>query len=142
MAKLLACLLVSALAVDQQPPTVSLNLDNSVLRKDVGVKMTKHSDVSGGHAMVCEVGTKPANCKLPTARAYDHHDGVLQVAKAYYLVMTTEKGAPAPQWTKKVGIDFKLRSEWIVEHTACDKSGESGVVLLDQNLKTPVIVIV
>lgn len=122
--KLIPMYLAMAASIDQQPPTIGLDLAQSILRTDAGVPMTAKSDLTG-HAMVCEVGVAAKDCALPVAHAYDHHDGLIddRLVKKFYIVMSNEKGVAAPQWTKKAKIDYNLRAEWVVEHTACDTSG-------------------
>jgi hypothetical protein len=132
-----------ALALGQQTPTLSLDLDEEILRTKIGITLTKHSDRTGGHAKICEVFTPASKCALPIARAYDHHDGKIAVQKDYFLVMTTEDGAPAPQWTKKAGINYDLRSEWVVQHSACDRSANCAdpirFTIILRDTKAPVI---
>jgi hypothetical protein len=58
---------------------------------------------------------------MPTAQAFDHHDGQIQVLSVLYLV--NENGIKKHQTFQQ--IDYDLRSEWLNTYGASDASGNT-----------------
>jgi hypothetical protein len=65
------------------------------------------------------------NCPNPTARAYDHHDGELNVVKHTYLVNNDGTIENRPTVTY-AAINYNLRSEWLMTFDANDGSGNKA----------------
>jgi len=99
-------------------------------------------------------------CALPVAKAYDHHDGALNVATTVLLVRSEGKNdvhvkagakgscTQTPSMTKSCGqkfIDYSLRSEYIIKYDAKDRSGNDAeqvvfAVILQDHVK-PVLAV-
>jgi hypothetical protein len=88
----------------------------------------------------CPAGpnTNVETCPVPTARAYDHHDGELSVVKKLYLVNNNGvKGSTSQEYDN---IDYKLRSEWLMTFDAEDGAGNKAqqivfAMILDDTTK-------
>ena len=142
----------SAAAVDLEPPTISLDLEAAELKQYTstlsGVPCNGFSGRSaaasgalcrsrsgkayggGGHtfkeefAKMCVAkASNVENCPNPTARAYDHHDGDLEVIRNIYLVNNDGKIVQHPTKTY-ASVDYSLRSEWLMTFDATDASGK------------------
>jgi hypothetical protein len=82
---------------------------------------------------VCIAGD-PRNikdCKLPSAQAYDHHDGGLEVTKTTHLVNVNVKAGQRGSGKcegkdQEEKINWDRRSEYIIKYNAQDKSGNSA----------------
>jgi hypothetical protein len=98
-------------------------------------------------------------CALPIAKAYDHHDGALNVNTKVLLVRSEGKNnanvvavpgscVQTPSMTASCGakfINYALRSEYIVKYDAKDRSGNDAeqvvfAVILQDHVK-PVITV-
>jgi hypothetical protein len=66
----------------------------------------------------------PTSCPMPTARAYDHHDGELTVVQKLYRVNNDGiKGSTTQTFSV---INYNLRSEWLLTFDAEDRSGNKA----------------
>ena len=63
-------------------------------------------------------------CPLPTAAAYDHHDGNLAVIERLFLV--NNDGVKGDITKTYTAVDYNLRSEWLASYDATDASGNSA----------------
>jgi hypothetical protein len=121
-------------------PVISLDLVGVKLRTEIPVPRSSTTPAIGSQtkAIVCTVGDK-ANCHLPEARAFDHQDKDLDVTEKTILI----NNDGVASWEKSKQINFSLRSEWCIEYTASDMSGNEAeavhfmVILKDRN--APVI---
>lgn len=147
---MLSCVVaLGALGVsaDTAPPTISLDLDESTLTQYAqpksGVNCAANSafcrqrtgaNAYGGgthgytenFSKTCPAGprTDATSCPVPTARAYDHHDGELSVVKKIYLVNNNGvKGSTTQTFDK---INYALRSEWLMTFDAEDNAGNKA----------------
>merc|ERR1719424_442989 len=111
-------------------PVISLNLEGAGLRDAKTAEHLSSKQVNTNKVHVCEAGAKSArsDCALPTAKAYDHHDGQLAVSKDIFLVRSEAKNnkdglsKPGP----RKSINYKLRSEYIIKYNAADASGNKA----------------
>jgi hypothetical protein len=83
----------------------------------------------------------PTSCPMPTARAYDHHDGELTVVQKLYLV--NNNGVKGSTTETYASINYNLRSEWLLTFDAADNSGNKAqqvvfAMILDDKI-APVI---
>jgi hypothetical protein len=88
-------------------------------------------------------------CKLPHARAYDHHDGVVAVHTSLYLTnkdgnpMVQEKCNNCGDDKARTFIDWHARSEYLLKFNAADDSGNKAetviFALVINDLIAPVI---
>jgi hypothetical protein len=122
-----------------QAPVISLDLD---AHDHAGLVSTadarsehalSHAAVNTQKVHVCAANTASAatDCALPTAKAYDHHDGALKVVQEIELVRSAPKDQnkatcaySAP--VKSASIDYSLRSEYIIRYNAKDASGNAA----------------
>merc|ERR1719486_205257 len=128
------CLLVAVAALDTQPPVIKLNLDSQALvtrsqgRKHLPPRSatgTGYAESSYVHSCVAKKADKKT-CPLPQAKAYDHHDGVLGVTTAVYLVNNDKTPVNQKKCSNKNCIDYQLRSEWVVKYDAADAAGNAA----------------
>jgi len=111
-------------------PVISLNLEGAGLRDAKTAEHLSSKQVNTNKVHVCEAGAKSAksDCALPTAKAYDHHDGELAVSKDIFLVRSEAKNnkdglsKPGP----RKSINYNLRSEYIIKYNAADASGNKA----------------
>jgi hypothetical protein len=61
---------------------------------------------------------------MPTARAFDHHDGELEVQKRIYLV--NNDGNVGNLQNSHASVNYNLRSEWLIKFDAEDASGNKA----------------
>jgi hypothetical protein len=120
-----ASMFASAAAVDK--PVISLDLDESMTIKKYSesvhpvhaAPLAKESVQYG----VCTAGSPAADCKLPSAKAFDHHDGSgIKVKETYHLVNLDCQGMDK----KEAAINFGRRSEYIIKYNAVDSSGNEA----------------
>lgn len=120
-----ASMIASAAAVDK--PVISLDLDESMTIKKYSesahpvhaAPLAKESVQYG----VCTAGSPAADCKLPSAKAFDHHDGSgVEVKRTYHLVNLNCQGMDK----KEDAINFGRRSEYIIKYNAVDSSGNEA----------------
>jgi hypothetical protein len=124
-------------------PVISLNLDEATgmpTEYAAGAKAGMQSDrertgsaaYGGGthgftenFSKTCHAMTStPVTCPMPTARAYDHHDGELTVIQKLYRVNNNGiKGSTTQTFSE---IDYNLRSEWLLTFDAEDRSGNKA----------------
>merc|ERR1719424_2054195 len=108
-------------------PVISLNLEGAGLRDAKTAEHLSSKQVNTNKVHVCEAGAK-SDCALPTAKAYDHHDGELAVSKDIFLVRSEAKNnkdglsKPGP----RKSINYNLRSEYIIKYNAADASGNKA----------------
>lgn len=72
----------------------------------------------------CPAGmrTNAQNCKIPVARAFDHHEGRLDVTESIHLVNLDGKIMDGI----RTQIDFTKRSEYMLDFKSRDSSGNSA----------------
>jgi hypothetical protein len=146
-------LFAAASAVDVEPPTISLNLEGmaAILTKTGPTQQVHYSGAvqpdgspvgnRRDYTMTCAAGASDAtDCGLPTAKAYDHHDGNLNVERKIVQVDDDNKAMD----TVVAAVDYSKRGTYRILYDACDASkncAEQAEVLLVLDDKTaPVIV--
>lgn len=138
-------------------PTINLDLDAAVKAPFIGYK-TYNKPVLKSHyfgrrnpdgldvgrrqqyTLTCPAGASGLrNCALPTAKAYDHHDGKISVTRS--LILVDVDGTPKN--TKVEKVDYSKRSTYRVLYDACDRSKNCAeqpeVILVLDDVKKPVI---
>jgi len=134
----LLCLLVSS----QNPPIISLDLlgaqidERSIAMSTDGFKRTCRGqstcDQSQGHvyAKTCHVlDDNSSSCGLPSAQAFDHHSGIVDVIKTVRLVMESPRGdisAPHRVSETMAAVNYGIRGEYSIEYDAEDGSGNTA----------------
>lgn len=129
-------------------PVITLNLDESAKHLQ-----TKHA---GGYGVGCNrdakycravrsnpsesryihscLAGKAADCKLPVAVAYDHHEHGITEKVTYQISLVNDNGNPESGVTCKGKVDShgkvssdcvdrNKRSEWVTKYDVCDESG-------------------
>jgi hypothetical protein len=93
----LVCYFALIFAVaDARSPVISLDFEEEMVLKEYPspLKQEPHpKEIPAGQLPsaakyeVCPAGsgTNTANCKTPTARAFDHHDGAINIMKTIFL---------------------------------------------------------
>ena len=140
-----ACMAICSFGLDVDPPVVSLDLDESTLRKYTttmagvpcngfqGTAAASHplcrSRQAAGsredYSKTCQAkAANSQNCPMPTARAFDHHDGELEVEKRIYLV--NNDGKVGNLQDSHASVNYDLRSEWLIKFDAEDGSGNKA----------------
>jgi hypothetical protein len=141
---LASAFVLGAAAIDTQPPVIKLDLDEQVLKNNRDQVRSAHklpardhtrkaaSESNYVHVCVAKKATA-ATCPLPAAKAYDHHDGLLEVTRKIYLV--NNDGTPVgvdsnndgiKEGELKRAIDYNLRSEWVAKYDASDSAGNAA----------------
>jgi len=91
------------------------------------------------------------NCAVPVGKAFDHHDGKIEVTRSIVLVDTDGKVANKKvsscvvgKGSCKTNIDYNKRSTYRVLYDACDRSGNCAeqpeVILVLDDVTKPTIV--
>jgi hypothetical protein len=150
MCKVIAVLALVALA--SAAPVITLDLDESVKKEQ-----TKHT---GGYGVGCasnakfcrKVATNPseskyvhsciagksstANCPLPTAVGYDHHEGDISSKVTYKTYLVNKNGSPhsGAACADKNCINYNLRSEWVTKFDLCDSSSNCADTVVFANI--------
>ena len=113
-------LLVAAVAAT---PVIELQLDQAGLRKAGSTfKSERSANTQWVHHCAAKTSAASADCALPQARAYDHHDGNIAVQSAIYLINDDNKTG---MW-KKGSVNYNRRSEYIVKYDAADAAGNKA----------------
>jgi hypothetical protein len=124
-------LTIALLAMASAAPVISLDLNLENLRRcdhsyeskegvDARVPKKCVGGITGNKAIVCPAkASDEKSCGLPTATAYDHHDGLgVDVTKEIYMALPEEKIVDK--------INYNLRSEYFVLYDAVDSSGNEA----------------
>jgi hypothetical protein len=102
-------------------------------KKDALVKAGNTKATSFVHKCPAGESTSAAECALPTARAYDHHQGTVAVASTIMLLTGAKQGEVDK-------IKYNKKAEYLVKYNAADDSGNKAeqvifAVILDDPFK-------
>merc|ERR1719386_489351 len=79
--------LLLLVAVVAATPVIELQLDQAGLRKTGSTfKSERSANTQWVHHCAAKTSAASADCALPQARAYDHHDGNIAVQSAIYII--------------------------------------------------------
>jgi hypothetical protein len=106
---------------------------NSCNDNDLG-DQSRFQQTYAKHCMVSENADGAQNCPgsectcpEPTAQAFDHHQGQIDVIKTVHLLMRSDpRQMPVPVDVTLADIDYTLRGEYTLRYEAEDSSGNKA----------------
>jgi hypothetical protein len=138
----LVVLVLGAQGIDRDPPVISLTLAGdphggegsvSIIEAPHAVQSAAHfaDECCGGHSCAGD-----GQCKLPVAKAFDHHDGDLTggITTTFELFIAADPGTRPVQvrdTLSKAQFDMKLqpdasRGEFVLNYDVTDVSGNAA----------------
>lgn len=84
--------------------------------------------MQASYAKRCHVLTDTkATCPEPSATAFDHHDGSLEVSKAITLLLESlPRQNPKAVGRKVADVNYDMRGEYVLRYDAQDESGNKA----------------
>jgi hypothetical protein len=102
--------------------TAAMSSSDPTCRPRFGVVHGSSHSFSEDYAKVCVAKQDDStHCPLPSAQAYDHHQGLINVTTNIYLVNLEGTVPPNALTRTYAAIDYSSRSEWLLKYDAEDR---------------------